>query len=55
MRKIKVRVGHVGASLRLSEVSWSVMACLFAESAREFQRAVDEFQSECWEEEGDGL
>lgn len=49
---MKLRVGHIGAGLRLSEVSWSVMACLFPDgtallrkSARELQRAVYELNS----------
>lgn len=31
MREMKAKVGNVGARLRLNEVSWSVVACLFAD------------------------
>lgn len=48
MRKIKAKVGKIGAELKLNGLNWSVAACLFAditvllaESERELQRVVD--------------
>ncbi len=65
MREMRAKVGNVDARLRVSEVGWSVVACIFPEytvlltkCARKFQRVVDKFysqpekgaKSKCWEE-----
>ncbi len=54
MRKMKSKVGIIGARMKLNGVDWSVVACLFvddtvllAESERELQRVVDQFHRVC--------
>ncbi|KAK3893161.1 hypothetical protein Pcinc_003002 [Petrolisthes cinctipes] len=54
MREVKAKVNGLGVKLRLNEANWSLVASLFAddtvlmaESERNLQRVVDEFQSVC--------
>ncbi len=54
MREMKAKLGKIGAGLRVNAVDWSVIVCLFADdtvlladSERELQRVVDQFQSVC--------
>ena len=54
MREMKAKVGNAGAKLRMNDVDWPVVGCLFAddtvllaESERELQRVVDEFHRVC--------
>ncbi len=55
MRKVKAKVGKIGAGLKINGMGWSaVTACLFAddtvllaESERELQRVVDQFRNVC--------
>ena len=54
MREMKAKAGKAGARLKLNGMVWSMAACLFAddtvllaESERELQRVVDQFDSVC--------
>ncbi len=54
VREMKAKVGNVGTRLKVNEVDWFVVACLFVadtvlllESERELQRVVDKFYSVC--------
>ena len=49
-REMQAKVRNVGAGLKINGMGWAVVACLFtndtvlfAESAEELQRMVDEF------------